>query len=219
MPLRLRLSSPRRRGSSTPRPLGSIINCSGILDRPVKPDDDRMRVGKARLSAVAQFAKDMVGTAQTRLCPPYRFNLQTALATASQPRRESRASFAVNVLSSDSEGAGNAGRPLRSLARKAKKRTSVVTTVTPVHPTFPAQWFTAYNALSPVTGLFCHRRLRGNNSAKLDASVGASGPHDFAVRRSALSSAAPHASIASRPRSVTIASRPSCRDGTESKYS
>ena len=110
-------------------------------------------------------------------------------------------------------------RCARSLARKAKKRTSVVTTVTPVHPTFPAQWFTAYNALSPVTGLFCHRRLRGNNSAKLDASVGASGPHDFAVRRSALSSAAPHASIASRPTSVTIASRPSCRDGTESKYS
>ena len=36
-------------------------------------------------------------------------------------------------------------------------------------------------ALSPVTGLFCHRR-RADNSAKLDASVGASGPHDFAVR-------------------------------------
>jgi hypothetical protein len=37
--------------------------------------------------------------------------------------------------------------------------------------------------LSPVTGLFCHRRLRGKNfPRKLDASVGASGPHDFAVR-------------------------------------
>jgi hypothetical protein len=35
--------------------------------------------------------------------------------------------------------------------------------------------------LSPVTGLSCHRRL-AENSAKLDASVGASGPHDFAVR-------------------------------------
>src|ERR1700737_4766074 len=50
---------------------------------------------------------------------------------------------------------------------------------------------TAYFALSPVTGLFCHRRQRiwritarlGECvSAKLDASVGASGPHDFAVR-------------------------------------
>jgi hypothetical protein len=34
--------------------------------------------------------------------------------------------------------------------------------------------------LSPVTGLFCHRRFADH--AKLDASVGASGPHDFAVR-------------------------------------
>src|ERR1700677_5105751 len=37
-------------------------------------------------------------------------------------------------------------------------------------------------ALSPVTGLGCHRRRR-SCLHKLDASVGASGPHDFAVRR------------------------------------
>ena len=36
-------------------------------------------------------------------------------------------------------------------------------------------------ALSSVTGLFCHRRLQVT-TCKLDASVGASGPHDFAVR-------------------------------------
>jgi hypothetical protein len=51
---------------------------------------------------------------------------------------------------------------------------------------------TAYVVLSPVTGLFCHRRQRISDlsapgwadlpSRKLDASVGASGPHDFAVR-------------------------------------
>src|ERR1700692_162922 len=50
---------------------------------------------------------------------------------------------------------------------------------------------TAYFALSPVTGLFCHRRLRiwfcpspvgPTQLRKLDASIGASGPHDFAVR-------------------------------------
>jgi hypothetical protein len=28
------------------------------------------------------------------------------------------------------------------------------------NPAFPAQWFTAYSALSPVTGLSCHRRQR-----------------------------------------------------------
>ncbi len=42
----------------------------------------------------------------------------------------------------------------------------------------------------PVTGLVCHRRL-AENSAKLDASVGASGPHDFAVRIDALRLSAP----------------------------
>ena len=40
---------------------------------------------------------------------------------------------------------------------------------------------TAYFVLSPVTGLFCHRR-RADTSAQLDTSVGVTGPHDFAVR-------------------------------------
>jgi hypothetical protein len=40
---------------------------------------------------------------------------------------------------------------------------------------------TASFVLSLVTGLVCHHR-RAETSARLDASVGASGPHDFAVR-------------------------------------
>ena len=39
--------------------------------------------------------------------------------------------------------------------------------------------------LSPVIGLFCHRR-RWSYLHRLDASVEASGPHDFAVRLSAI---------------------------------
>jgi hypothetical protein len=40
-------------------------------------------------------------------------------------------------------------------------------------------------ALSPGTGLFCPRRQRdAKHHRQLDASVGASGPHDFAVRES-----------------------------------
>jgi hypothetical protein len=70
--------------------------------------------------------------------------------------------------------------------------------------------FTAYSALSPVNGLSCHRR-RADTSAQLDASVGASGPHDFAVRigraRQSQLSRPPHPTA----RFVTIASRPSCR--------
>ena len=50
------------------------------------------------------------------------------------------------------------------------------------HPAFPhAMVLTACFVLSPVTGLVCHRHLR-NTFRKLDTSVGASGPHDFAVR-------------------------------------
>ena len=68
-------------------------------------------------------------------------------------------------------------------------------------------------ALSPVIGLCCHRRRR-SFLRRLDASVEASGPHDFAVRKHAPSSEAPLASTASRPASVTIAIRPSVgRDG------
>ena len=70
----------------------------------------------------------------------------------------------------------------RSLACKIKKHTSIVTTVTPVTPGIPrAMVLTVSFALSPVTGLSCHCRQR-KYFRQLDASVGASGPHDFAVR-------------------------------------
>ncbi len=73
-------------------------------------------------------------------------------------------------------------RCARSLVCKIRKHTSIVTTVTPVSPGIPrAMVLTVSFELSPVTGLSCHRRL-ADTSAKLDASVGASGPHDFAVR-------------------------------------
>jgi hypothetical protein len=58
-----------------------------------------------------------------------------------------------------------------------------------IHPAFPhAMVLTAYSVLSPVTGLSCHRRC-AENSRELDASVGASGPHGFAVRNKRRSSA------------------------------
>jgi hypothetical protein len=87
--------------------------------------------------------------------------------------------------------------------------TRVVTTVAPEHPAFPHTMVLAVSfVLSPVIGLVCHRRL-ADTSARLDASVEASGPHDFAVRRKPPSSEASPASIASRPAFVTIAIRPS----------
>jgi hypothetical protein len=118
-----------------------------------------------------------------------------------------------------------------ALCAKLKKHTSIVTTVTPETPGIPrAMVLTVSFVLFPVTGLVCHRRKR-NFLRKLDASVGASEPHDFAVRarlhKSLLdglgtspaealakadqrrSSCRAAASTASRPAFVTIASRPS----------
>ena len=113
-----------------------------------------------------------------------------------------RSARAVHLSLAPMEGVGNAGCPLHPRPRVhfvLVERTRV-TTSTPESPGIPARnGFTAYVGLSPVTGLFCHRRLADivlslpgwadRNSAKLDASVGASGPHDFAVREKRLSSA------------------------------
>jgi hypothetical protein len=76
----------------------------------------------------------------------------------------------------------------------------------PEQPGIPARdGFNGFLRDLPGDRLCCHRRFA---CAKLDASVEASGPHDFAVRVQHRSSAALFASIASRPASVTIASAP-----------
>jgi hypothetical protein len=95
-----------------------------------------------------------------------------------------------------------------------KKHTSIVTTVTPEPLGIPrAMVLTASFVLSLVTGLSCHHRQR-NCFRKLDASVGASGPHDFSVRGEHCSSACRRVHRISFPTSVTIASRPSLGDET-----
>src|SRR2546423_13002542 len=88
-----------------------------------------------------------------------------------------------------------------------KKAHEVVTTGSPELPGTPARnGFTAYFVISPVIGLSCHRRQQVT-TCQLDASVEASGPHDFTVRSATFVSAA-FASTASRPAFVTIAIRP-----------
>ena len=64
--------------------------------------------------------------------------------------------------------------------------------------------------ISLVTGLVCHHRRAKNLPTQLDASVGASGPHDFAVRLSARSSKA-------HPRPPPPA--PNVRDDRETPFS
>jgi hypothetical protein len=109
----------------------------------------------------------------------------------SHSRGAMRPRFASTHPPSKREGAGKAGCRLhpRSCARKAHEWTTGSTGSLRLSL---REWFTAYFALSPVTGLFATVALRiddpsrtrwaGCISARLDASIGASGPHDFAVR-------------------------------------
>ena len=87
---------------------------------------------------------------------------------------------------------GRAGMPgaqcTRSLVCEVvvKMHTSIHSGRTGNHPASPhAMVLTASFGLSPAIGLFCHRRLQRLN-CKLDASVEASGPHDFSVRLGAV---------------------------------
>src|SRR3954449_3285667 len=108
------------------------------------------------------------------------------------------------------EGRGECRVPTHPQPRmQSKKAYELVTTGKPEYPAFPhATVLTVSFVISPVIGLDCHRRF-ARLSAKLDASVEASEPHDFAVRVQPRSSAVlTIASIASRPASVTIASAP-----------
>jgi hypothetical protein len=112
-----------------------------------------------------------------------------------------------------SEGAGKAGCPQPRVQRVESTRVRHHrSTGTPGLPC--TMVLTVSFALSPVIGLCCHRR-RWSRLHQLDASVEASGPHDFAVRKPAPSSRAQPASTAFLPASVTIAIRPSI--GSERK--
>jgi hypothetical protein len=82
------------------------------------------------------------------------------------------------------EGAGNAGRSMHPQPRVQHKKAHEHSHHghTGKSPGIPrAMVLTAYTVLSPVTGLSCHRRP-ARFLARLDTSVGASGPHGFVVR-------------------------------------
>jgi hypothetical protein len=96
-------------------------------------------------------------------------------------------------------------RCTRSLACEVKKHASIVTTgFTETFRHSLRERFTAYSALSLVTGLVCHHHFR-NVARKLDASVGASGPHGFAVRETRYRQ--PRAPRPSHPASTFVTTR------------
>jgi hypothetical protein len=140
------------------------------------------------------------------------FRRDDGVGKTRNPASPRRVTPELSMHPSPQEGVGNAGRPLHPQPRVGKikphershhgragitrhSRTRMVLTVS--------------FALSLVTGLFCHHRLQ-DTTCQLDASVGTSGPHDFAVRglhRSSCKRTRVHR--IPRPTSVTIAKRPS----------
>jgi len=109
---------------------------------------------------------------------------QTALfaGAASRSRGAVRPSFANFPYPPITRGAGKAGRRLHPWVpcKKARGRTQV-------QPDQPPSCAMVYGLLRDLPGdrLSCHRHL-ADTSAKLSASVGAPGPHDFAVRKTPL---------------------------------
>ena len=98
--------------------------------------------------------------------------------------------------------------PAASRAKKTK-HTSVVTTGPPGTPGIPCAMVYGLLRALPGDRAFLSPSLAEIGFRQLDASVGASGPHDFAVRKSAPSSLAPPASTASRPNVRDDGQRPS----------
>jgi hypothetical protein len=73
-----------------------------------------------------------------------------------------RPSSASIATLKEKEGAGKAGCTLhpRSRVQTCTKKRTRAYRFSGGNPAFPARWFTAYFALSPVTGLSCHRHPR-----------------------------------------------------------
>ena len=148
----------------------------------VSKDGSRLRTLRPSFETLASQAP------QDEVRVNFRFNCQTAMRTcvripAARSARGLR-QFRPCSMSRGRRESRVRAAPAVSCAEMGKKRTRAYRS-SGGNPAFPARWFTAYSALSLVTGLSCHHR-HADNSTRLDASVGASGPHGFAVRLSAV---------------------------------
>src|SRR5947208_2988043 len=126
--------------------------------------------------------------------------------SAFSPRENARVLLTTTLDKKRAQGMPGA-RCTRSLACKNNKAHEVVTTGSPEQSGIPrAMVLTVFFGISPVIGLSCHRRQQVT-TCQLDASVEASGPHDFAVRVSAVRQKHYERPPHPAPTSVTIAKR------------
>src|SRR6202165_2403286 len=141
----------RRRLSTTSRfssPGTPKIRSTPSFSRAATRTSDPFIFGSLAWEMLEEFPRDRGGYKHEDERPPSR--------GAMRPR------FAGNFLTLQSEGAGNTGCTLhpRSRVQQCTKKRTRAYRFSGGNPAFPAQWFTAYFALSPVTGLSCHRHPR-----------------------------------------------------------
>jgi hypothetical protein len=109
-------------------------------------------------------------------------------AEVTTPHSPPRSRARVDATTAPSKGRGRRECRVfsctRSLVCEWKKHTSEVTTGTSRTSTFPAQWFSTYCALSPVSMTLIVTVASRIVSARLNTSPGVPGPHAFAVRSS-----------------------------------
>jgi hypothetical protein len=161
-------------------------------------------------------------------------NRHCSSTTPARSRGARHPSFTSGISSRYERAQGRPGAWPTPMAPVRKKCTGQEPQVWPVHPGLPcANGFTAYSALPGDQTLLSPSVVGLIESSNLSASLGAPGPHDFAVRgrlspkpcdepgtgpsqlwRRRKSAARPARSRVHRipnPTSVTIAKRPSCR--------
>jgi hypothetical protein len=156
---------PAKAGTNTPRPLDSIIGVSGIRDHPL-----------SRVTTVGSVTSQL--------------QYQTA-DTASRSRRMC-ASFCRERFRPGGRGERRMPNAPAASRAKCRKHTSIVTTGPPDQPGAPARnGFNGFLRALPgdrlvvtvACGLrYCLHPVGPTNLRQLDASAGASGPHDFSVR-------------------------------------
>jgi hypothetical protein len=196
---------PRACGApSTPRPFGSIIDASGILDHPpsrmmtvesVTRSHNRHCEEPLRRSNPACFAKEagLLRFARNDEHPHSRGTMRPSFSFSSAQR-----------------GRGECRAPNAPAASRAKikKHTSIVTTGSPEIPSIPARngFNSLLRALPGEPRSFA--TVAGGYYRQLDTGVRVSGPHDFAVREWRPRPGTIRVHRIPRPTFVTIANAP-----------
>ena len=114
-------------------------------------------------------------------------------AKSSAPENRGRRRPSREGAGDPKRDAGKTGCALhpRSRVQRQRRRRTRAYRFSGSNPAFPAQWFYDLFRALPGDRLSCHRRrCDAKHHHQLDASIEASGPHDFAVRISAVRLAA-----------------------------